>query len=310
MCTPAPARCGRRSAEPGRAPIHPFIAPFKTAELRAGFAVAGGLALAWLLVARRRQLPVIGGPLAIAFAIAGGTTVSHLPSGLVAGLLLLAVFGALARRWQWAPPVMAVASLPGAWVLATHAGLPTAAWQQVSVVLVTSVGGALLADFDVRHPGLAPTLLAIASAGVYVIVPDTQWALALLGAAIGVIVMGWPLGRASVGPGGPLVCGLLAWVVIADGYPRPGAVVAALASLGVMAAEPLARAIRPARRPKAISALLLLAQVVAVAVLHTAGHRHQAGPVVAEALALILVLAVSLALLSTVTDGARARLGT
>jgi hypothetical protein len=228
----------------------------------------------------------------------------------VAGLLVLAVVGMLAHRRRWAPPVMGVASLPGAYVLATHAGLPPATWLRVSVLLVTVVGGALLADFDARRSAVTPTLFAITCAGIYVIVPDTQWALALLGAAIGAALMGWPLGRASVGPGGPLMCGVLAWVVIADGYPRPGAVVAALACVGVMAAEPVARAIRPARWPRAITLGLLPAQVGAVAVLHTAGHRHKAAPVVAEAMALILVLAVSLALLSTVTDGARARLGT
>jgi len=244
--------------------------------------------------------------LAVAFGFAGQATVTGLPRGLVGGLLVLALVGGMAYRWRWPPIILGVASLPGAWLMATDAGLPSATWLRTSVVLVTTVGGALLADFDARHPESVPLLLAGTCAGVYVIVPDTQWALVFLGAAIGVVIAGWPLGRASVGSGGPLVCGVLGWVVAVEGYPRPGAVVAALACLGVLAAEPLGRRLGSGLRGGASAmGAMVIAEGLGVALLHAAGHQHYAAPVVADAAAVLAAMTVSLALMATLTGGRR-----
>jgi hypothetical protein len=249
-------------------------------------------------------------------------------AGLVAGLVL-GVAAALAclATWAWrrrhrpgAPtPVaglaLAAAGVGGAAVaLGPAAGGPALPVPWPAVALAAAGAGALLADFDRRWRGrgLAPALLAISAAGIYLTVPDVEAALAALGAALPLALLGWPGPLARV-PGQPppslgvvgalAVAGLLVGTAAAGSAGRPGAFVGALACLGVLAVEPLAVRLDPGRRSalgppggrragwSALAAQLALAAVAARVVGRPA--------TVAEALplaALLLGLALAVAL--------------
>jgi hypothetical protein len=210
-----------------------------------GFGVAGGVA--WQLV-RRRPLPSAG-LLLVAAATWGLREAVTLPTGLVQGLILLAGAGLVAGFVPAPRLVGAVLALPGAWVLATQAGLVETQWIRVLVIVTATLGGALVADFDgrFRDAGFAPVLVAVSVVGVYFSVPDTEQASVLLGAALPLIALGWPRALAGLGSvGAYATTGLLAWTTAAGGYGRPSSIVGGVACLGLLAVEPLARAVRPA----------------------------------------------------------------
>jgi hypothetical protein len=123
------------------------------------------------------------------------------------------------------------------------------------VVGTIVLGGACVASFDARHSarGLGPPLFALATAGVYFTVPDTEHALVLIGAALPLALSSWPVPLTRLGSGGAYAAtGLLAWTAATDGVARPASIVGGMASLGLLLAEPVGRAIgRPGLRPGA-----------------------------------------------------------
>jgi hypothetical protein len=81
-------------------------------------------------------------------------------------------------------------------------------------------GGALVADFDARwsSPPLGPALIVVSLAGVFITVPETKEALPVLGAALSLLLIGWPVNLASLGAGGSFAAtGLLAWTTAQGG---------------------------------------------------------------------------------------------
>jgi hypothetical protein len=195
--------------------------------------------------------PVVGLALSAAGAVGIALTATTRPPGtLLPGLVALALAGAALRRGGRASLTVGVALLSGGaalvgWSLVEEGG----AWLGVSAGLATCVAGVLLDDFDRRRrdEALAPVLLLVSVAGIYATVPDVEAAVAVVGAAVPMALLGWPgpLGwpRAapppSLGAGAFATAGLLVWIVAAGGSGRPGSVVGGLACLGVLAVDPV-----------------------------------------------------------------------
>jgi hypothetical protein len=257
--------------------------------------------------------------------------------GLAAGLLAgLAAARACLAVWAWrrrhrpgAPtPVVgvALAAAGGAGIVAATDPPATLALPLPWIAVVAGVAGALLAGFDRRWRGhgLAPLLLAVSAVGVYATVPDVEWALVVVGAALPLTLLGWPGPLAPGGLRGPrrrdgpaqpppslgvagslAAAALLAWTVAAGGAGRLGSVVGGLACLGVLAVEPLARLLDPRHRsalarPRvawtALAAHLVLVAVAARVVGRTetvAAALPLAGLALAAALGVALAAAAS-----------------
>ncbi len=224
-----------------------------------------GIAIVLGAVSRKtrdgRPVPVAGLAVAGAGAIALRATYG-LPGDLLLGLLLLAGAGTIADLVGRPVLVGVVLAVPGALVIG-GAVPEKPSWSQ-SLVVITIVGaGACVASFDARHRerGLGPPLFALAAAGVYFTVPDTEHALLLIGAALPLALSSWPVPLARLGSGGAYAAtGLLAWTAATDGIARPASIVGGMASLGLLVAEPVGRAIgrsgvRPGARPSPIDAL-------------------------------------------------------
>lgn len=227
---------------------------FRTA-VAFGFAglIAGmGVAVTWRAAGRRGTPPVIGilvvtaGTLAVRepVAPAPGQLLDDpsLPGGLVVALAVLFVAGMVADSARWPIGVGALLALPGAFLLATRAGVVEVTWIRVAAGAAALAGGWMVASFDRRWEGqgVAPAMLALSAVGVYFTVPDTEEAMVLLGVSAPIALLGWPLCLARIGTGGSFaVMGLLSWTVAEGGYGRHSSIVGGLACVGLFAVEPL-----------------------------------------------------------------------
>ncbi len=220
---------------------------------RLGLAAGGvGVLLAALvrLMAPGRPAP-IGGLLFAAASLGVLWDQFAMPVWVAAGAGLMALAAMIIPGW----PARAVAMLPGAAVIVILGEIP-AGVPDVFLVLALAGCASAVVDFDEAHRdgALGLPLLGLAVVGVILTVPDTERAGALLGVAFPMALAGWPLRLASLGPGGAAAVAALGWVAALAGGARAGATVGALASLGILLAEPVGRRLAR-RRPTALEVL-------------------------------------------------------
>lgn len=211
-----------------------------------GVGVAAALLLVSLVLARlHRPLPGAG----LAMAAAGLLALDLAESaegGSTPGLGALAVAAAggwIGRVARLPLAARAVLVLPGAYLAVDAMGLngTDIVW---STVVAAAVLAALAGDADesLARSAAGPPLLAASVAGMYGAVPETGQILPVLVVMVPVALVGAPLGRARLGAAGSAaVVVLLAAVVAAGGSGRPASIVGALACLGALGLEPVAR---------------------------------------------------------------------
>ena len=187
---------------------------------RDGRALSGGIALtvaALLAISRERAVPV-----EVLVAVAG----------------IGAAGAGLGSRPRWL--LRGALAAPFATLLAVDSS-PTA-WTRVAVGLAATLVALSAADLD-RRLGwgmLTPVLYAMSVAGVFVAVPDTEEAAALLGAALPLAVLAWRVPWARLGSAGAAsATALLIWTTAVGGRGRPPSIVGGLACLGLLAVVPL-----------------------------------------------------------------------
>jgi hypothetical protein len=265
-------------------------------------AASGGLALAITLLvraalpARRAPWPLGGPALLVAIGLGFGFGVTQgLPGLVLAALVLAAVAGAAAEAFRWRPALAAPLAVPAAALVVAAAPEGTRVWAAALAGTGVVVVGGLLADVDHRwrEQGLAPPLLAVTTAGVLLVVPDTDHAGALAGATAALALMGWPVPLASLGmPGAFVASSAVAWVALQGGVGRPASIVGALACWGLVLVEPLvARGTRHGRAGVLRAGAVHAAVVVAAS--RVAGRGTS--PVVAAVLAVAFLAAGAVA---------------
>jgi hypothetical protein len=218
---------------------------------------AAGTLVVWLRL--RRSEPEPGVWLVVAVAICAGVRSDvALENALVAAIVMLGAGEYLARDLPWRARGVALA--PGATVLG--ASLPDGwpFWIRVVAAVAAVIGSLLAIESDRRAPRLVPLLLAIGALGVYLCVPDTETAKALLGALVAAAALGCePRLRHRVGLSA--VVGLFVWTATFGGVGRAGSVVGGIACLGVVLLVSLVRR----SRSRAFAVLLVIVQVALVA---------------------------------------------
>jgi hypothetical protein len=230
-------------------------------------------------------LPVAGIAIAVATLVAlertgGRVLLSHrLEVGIVLLLVGPCAVALVLARWHgawWVAAAGALAAVPGAVEVGRAAALQShVPGMRTLVVVSTVIGGLLVADFDDANgrAGLGPVLVVIAVLGMYGTLPDTEQTALLVGVVVPLAFVGWPVAMARLGPGAYATVGMLGWVAAVGGRGRPGSGVGAIACLGVMLGEPVARrlwrgAARVPRSPwawRAVALVLLQLGVVWVA---------------------------------------------
>ena len=251
------------------------------------------LAVALWSVVSRRTVPAAGAAIAAAGAVALDR-VYDAPTELIVGLALLFLAGLVPLESDL---VVAVLAIPGAAALGLYfvdSGQPELI---VLVVAATVLLGPLVGRFDQgQRNGDATLLLVISYLGVLVIVPDTDLAIVIAAAALPLALAGPPLQLAHLGRGGALAAtGLLMWTVATGGSARTSALVAGVAALGILIADPLARLVRDvAPTPPVARAITVAAQGVlclGLAVLVGSAARQ---PVLVAVVAAAMILVVGL----------------
>jgi len=233
-------------------------------------AAAGLLAGVIAVAVRFHARAALGGALPAACATLAGLVLTDRASAdLVVAVALLAGGGVLAG--QRALPWRVAATVPGAALLGIAVPAVAPAWAGVAAGVATAALVPLACELDQRHPRLTAPLAAISALGVFGAVPDTEQARALVGATAAAAPFGVDP-RTAPGPAGTsAVVGLLAWTAATGGWPRPGAVVGALACVGVLA---LGGLVAWARLP--VAAVLLLHTALVVVASRGAGLRDRA----------------------------------
>jgi hypothetical protein len=217
--------------------IEALVTPELFAGLLAGAIAAGVCAVAALLL-QRRQLPVAGLAVAAAFL-----AVIRPPTPVIVAIGLLALLGIAADLRPGLLPWAGALAIGPALLLVLAGELFEPMWGRIAGVVAIALGGTLAAWAEQRRPAswAGPVLAAGSALGVLIVVPDTERALVLVGAALPAALLGWPFRLARLGAGGALsFFGVVVWVVLRDGATRGSAIVGGLAALGILVAEPVA----------------------------------------------------------------------
>jgi hypothetical protein len=201
-------------------------------------------------------------------------------------------------RWRSAGPVPVVLAVvvgtASACLLAANAS--SIAWVRGLVVAGVLLGGSAASRTDDAWgaTGLPPVLYAVTAAGVFVAVPDTEEAAALLGASVPAALAAWPFGRARLGStGAATATALLVWVAAVGARGRPPSIVGAAACLGLLVTLAAGRCLArlsgwsgtPQSAPRPVMLLVAHTAVVALAsrVAGVSSELEVAAPVAAAA---------------------------
>jgi len=223
-----------------------------------GFAVLA-VGVTWSLAKHRRELPVAGLLIAAGFLAALDVTYGVDPKVWI-GAVLLGAAGAIGSLGGWRRLPAMIASFGGAGFLAVSVrdALPTGhirvgdlvPWFPWFLLFVIPLVGILVSDFDRRNRTVSVPLLSITAVGLFFLVPDTELARVLLGVALPVALLGWPLPTARLGTAGAYAAtGVLFWAAAIDGRGRPATLIVTVACFGLLVAEPLSRLAARARVP-------------------------------------------------------------
>jgi hypothetical protein len=226
---------------------------FAGGQFATGIAVgvaAAAIAIALRAATPRRPAPLpVGGILVSSGALVAIGHFRPVPTAVLIAVLGVAVTSALTSLGPLARPWVALCSLPFAWLLAFHGGLVELTWLRVAVIAAICLGAPLAGWCDdtwaATAPGLA--LFALSAAGVYLCAPDTEEIRALLGVAMVLALLGWPVRRARLGRSGAAAAiATFAWIAALDVRGRPASIIGALLCLGLLVAAPLGRTLLPA----------------------------------------------------------------
>ena len=277
-----------------------------------GLAAAVALALASLARpggrgGRRPPLPAAG----IALAVAALVAVAWAPDGEAVGMRQVAgVAAAGAGAWVGARlhlplAVQPALVLPGAVLTVDAMRITDRAGAVAPAVVAAAVLAVVVAESDRFHVATAagPPLLAVSILGMYATIPETGQILPVAVVAVPIALVGGPARLARLGtPGAAASVVLLVAIVAEGGQARPASIVGGLASMGVLALEPVAHRIVPAAGPppdrwaSGPMAVLVGVHVVVVAVASRVAGLRGSG---AEALVIVGVAgALALATLS------------
>ena len=192
------------------------------------------------------------GPFRAAHALDGSVLLAIAALGL--GGLAIQTVGQIVGQIAGQKPrplhllVQAACLIPGGGLLAYAFRDAQPTWVPVVLGLAAPCITIATIDFDQFHRrrGFGPALILVTALGIYVTVPDTEGARVLVGATLPLIALVLPRPAATLGGAGvALLVGIMLSITAAEGAPRPGSIVGAIAGFGFLVVEPIARRVLP-----------------------------------------------------------------
>jgi hypothetical protein len=255
--------------------VEALMDPLFLAGVTAGFVVLGVGLLAAHLSGGKLPSPYGG------LLLTGGSLVALAFTGaispwLVAGISILGIAGFLHTSFAFG----VVAAAPGAVITVVAVANDVDSWILWFAAIAIMTTAPLLASFDGRYgrTGLPLPLFAVSALGVYLTVPDTEFAIVVLGTAAVAGFLGWPKPVMSFGASGAHASiGLYVAVASTGAIGRPAALIAAVSCLGLLIVTPVAHRIFHAKRSfrldGVVPAMVIGGQIVLVLLIsRTAGR--------------------------------------
>jgi hypothetical protein len=224
-----------------------FETTFFQSGLRFGLIALVAGFLITLTIRRSRPAP-IGGLLILAGVLAAFWRLEEFGWAPLFPLGLILVGVAVMRLPKASDGLVALASIPGAIWLALSTEVTNLSWVRTAIAVLIPLGGYLLTDFESRYSGmgLGVVFYMLATVGVFLAVPDTEWALVLIAVVIPVTFLAWPQVRIRLGTEGIYAALAIFLLVTAQGgEPRPASIVGGFACLGLLLLEPIVMQLRP-----------------------------------------------------------------
>jgi hypothetical protein len=197
---------------------------------------AAGTALVWALA--RLQLAQLGfGVPAVVATFVGVARNAHISLWLVIAVAALGAGATIGGSRAF--KIRLAATLPGAVLISAALPGDLPRWMPWFAAVFTVLAAPLATSSNQCFPRVTPALLAISAVGVYWCVPDTEQALALLGAMLPTAILTADRHLAPDRAGVAALAGLFVWTSTVGGAARPGSVVAGAMCLGVLLVIPL-----------------------------------------------------------------------
>ena len=204
--------------------------------------VAATIVIGVVVVVIRRsvrgwQPPIAGLAVAVAYII---LIPERVKPAMWVGLALLALPFFIDPQFSLLARVALV--LPGA-ALIGFGTTPGPVVLDAAVTLAIAVGGGLAWDTVDEHDanGAGMLFLTLATVGGWLDIPDVDRVLLLLGVAVPLTALAWPVSLIRVGASAPLWVAVLIWTAVDGGAIRLSSVVGTSAALGLLLLEPIVR---------------------------------------------------------------------
>ena len=262
--------------------------------------VAGTVALALLAVLAVARAPGWARPWGLAAAAAtlvGVQLVDNRRLGLVSGVALMAIGGAIigpasrlnapGRSHRFRPAGWAVIAA-GALLIPLRGQVEQDDWFFVATPIVAiGVGWALRTWPRSAHAREIGPLFAVTVFAVWTTVPETDLARLLLGVSLPMALATIPPISAQLTTAGSFaLAGVFAWIPALGGESRPASIIGAWACIGMIAIIPLADALWPARPSIGTATLFLFHAVLVLIAARVIGLWTWAFPAIIAAAAL------------------------
>lgn len=226
------------------APVANLIGILESSLFLWGLAL-GGLCVVGVrghLAGRQEPRPLpIGGILIAVATILAIDLAGDISAMAWAGLGAIWLLTMAAVRAGAVPGAVAAASIPGAVVVSLAAqGEPS--WVRLVVIVAVPLVGFLIDDFESRFGsrGLGVLFFGLATFGVFLAVPDTDWARVLFAVMLPVSFLAWPKVVVTMGRSGAYTsAAVIALSASEGGIGRPASVIGAMACLGLLILGPV-----------------------------------------------------------------------
>ncbi len=248
-------------------PLQTLIDLASRPEFLAGLAAGGGVFLFLFLIHAEERTPGLG------LLLSGSVLMvlyfyNWVGSTVLVGLAVLAVGGLLLNNVRLLVRTSGWVLIAGGALATGGAGGPLqVAWVGFAApIVIVAIGLALSRWVDGGPSQVVGPLITLTAFGIWATLPDTEAARVLLGSSLALAISSFPPVRSALTSSGSFaLAGILVWIAMVGGNPRPSSILGAWASIGVLALLPALNSGTAIRVPRPVILVAVHAVLVVLA---------------------------------------------